>query len=86
MKNDCNHSSHLQGKFLQSVYRPTDAAWTRIEHLTEESDKLTSENRLRLFAEWSRYWDLSKEVLLEKSHGNEEIVRLADISGREYID
>jgi hypothetical protein len=38
--------------------------------LTEESSLVTPENRQKLFEEWSRYWDLSKPYLLEKSPPN----------------
>jgi hypothetical protein len=39
-------------------------------HLTEASDLVTADNRLRLFDEWKAYWDLAKPVLLEKSPPN----------------
>jgi len=39
-------------------------------HLTEVSACITSRNRYKLFAEWSKYWDLSKPLLLEKSPPN----------------
>jgi len=39
-------------------------------HLTELSPLVSEENRRKLFSEWSQYWDLSKEYLLEKSPPN----------------
>jgi hypothetical protein len=39
-------------------------------HLTEESALITTQNRMKLFAEWCRYWDLAKPYLLEKSRPN----------------
>jgi hypothetical protein len=63
------------GKFLQSVYRPLDRFWWRFEHLNETSSLVTVHNQLRLYAEWARFWNTSKEVLLEKSPGHDEITR-----------
>ena len=39
-------------------------------HLTEESALVTESNQQKLFEEWSRYWDVSKRCLLEKSPPN----------------
>ena len=39
-------------------------------HLTESSPLVTDENRARLLAEWGRWWDTDKPVLLEKSPPN----------------
>ena len=37
-------------------------------HLAQNFDSLaTEQNGLQIYAEWRRYWDLSKHVLLEKS-------------------
>jgi hypothetical protein len=66
-----------EGQHLQSVYPPASAyggpgrfGFHPGAHLTETSDLVTDENRRRLFAEWGRYWDLEKPVLLEKSPPN----------------
>jgi hypothetical protein len=66
-----------EGQHLQSVYRPATAyggpgrfGFHPEAHLTEASDLLTADNRLRLFEEWKTYWDLAKPVLLEKSPPN----------------
>ncbi len=39
-------------------------------HLTENSPLLTAENQEKIFQEWSRYWDMTKPLLLEKSPPN----------------
>lgn len=66
-----------EGQHLQSVYPPGIAyggpgkfGLEPEAHLTDTSDLITTGNRLRLFAEWKRYWDLEKPVLLEKSPPN----------------
>ena len=66
-----------EGQKLQSIYPPARAhggpgkfGFEPEAHLTDTSDLITSGNRLRLFAEWKRYWDLKKPVLLEKSPPN----------------
>ena len=66
-----------EGQFLQSVFLPARAyggpgvfGFHPEAHLTEASPLVTAENRTRLFAEWSRYWDLRRPVLLEKSPPN----------------
>src|SRR5918998_1575554 len=66
-----------EGQHLQSVYPPATAyggpgrfGFHPEAHLTEDSDLITAHNRLRLFEEWKRYWDLAKPVLLEKSPPN----------------
>jgi hypothetical protein len=66
-----------EGQHLQSVYPPATAyggpgrfGFHPGAHLTEASDLVTADNRLRLFEEWKAHWDLSKPVLLEKSPPN----------------
>lgn len=66
-----------EGQFLQSVYRPAIAyggpgrfGFRPEAYLTEASDLVTTNNRLRLFEEWKTYWDIEKPVLLEKSPSN----------------
>ena len=63
-----------EGQFLQTVFPiakeyggPGKFGFDRRSHLTENSLLLTEENHQQLHDEWSRYWDLSKEYLLEKS-------------------
>ncbi|MCS1350646.1 sulfotransferase [Mechercharimyces sp. CAU 1602] len=70
-----------EGQFLQSVYKPARAyggpgyfGFNKEAYLTEESELVTEENRQKLFAEWSRYWDITKPILLEKSPPN--IIRM----------
>jgi hypothetical protein len=66
-----------EGQHLQSVYLPARAhggpgrfGFDPKAHLTETSPLATPENRFRLFAEWSKHWDLDKPMLLEKSPPN----------------
>jgi hypothetical protein len=66
-----------EGQHVQSVFPPALAfggpgefTFSDSAHLTEAAPLVTDENRTRLFTEWSRYWDLSKPVLLEKSPPN----------------
>ncbi|MCD6035088.1 MAG: hypothetical protein K0R63_829 [Rickettsiales bacterium] len=70
-----------EGQHLQSIYRPAKDfggpgrfAFNPNSYLDEESSLVTPENQQKLFKEWSRYWDLSRSILLEKSPPN--IVRL----------
>src|SRR5918992_4047803 len=70
-------ASEEEGQHLQSVYAPAIAyggpgrfGFHPGAHLTEASDLVTADNKLRLFEEWKAYWDLSKPVLLEKSPPN----------------
>ncbi|HEX9991594.1 MAG TPA: sulfotransferase [Acidimicrobiales bacterium] len=66
-----------EGQFLQSVYPvarvyggPGKFAFDPQSHLTEDSPLATPENAGRMFEEWSRHWDLSRPVLMEKSPPN----------------
>jgi hypothetical protein len=66
-----------EGQHNQSVY-PADAYHTKggqfafrpEARMTESSPLVSEANRDRLFEEWSRYWDTSAEILLEKSPPN----------------
>ena len=66
-----------EGQHLQTVY-PVDGVYggpgrfgfRRESHLTENSPLVTDEKRRRLISEWSRHWDLSKPILVEKSPPN----------------
>ena len=66
-----------EGQHVQSVFPPALAfggpgefTFSDSAHLTDATPLVTDENRTQLFSEWSRYWDLSKPVLLEKSPPN----------------
>jgi Sulfotransferase family len=66
-----------EGQFLQSVYPVAHRyggaglfGFAPEMHVTEGSPVVTDTNRRRLYAEWSRYWDLECPVLLEKSPPN----------------
>jgi hypothetical protein len=63
---------HLQTVFLPSGrYGGAGAFGFHPEaHLTELSPLVSEANRQKLFAEWSRYWNLNKSYLLEKSPPN----------------
>jgi Sulfotransferase family len=66
-----------EGMHLQTVY-PTRGLFGRAgifafnpdAHLTETSPLATEANARKLFAEWSRWWELDRPVLLEKSPPN----------------
>jgi hypothetical protein len=66
-----------EGQHLQTVFPtgnshggPGKFGFDQAAHLTEESKLITAANQDRLFREWSRYWDLNKPYLLEKSPPN----------------
>jgi hypothetical protein len=66
-----------EGQYLQSVYPPAifwggpgKFAFSPEANLTEESEFLTPENKIRLALEWFPFFDLSKRFLLEKSPPN----------------
>jgi len=66
-----------EGQHLQSLFSPAKVyggpgkfGFAPEAHLTETSDLVTADNAAKLFWEWSRYWDVSKPVLLEKSPPN----------------
>jgi hypothetical protein len=66
-----------EGQLLQSVYPPASVyggpgrfGFAPESHLTESDPLASEENARRLYEEWSRHWDLSRPVLLEKSPPN----------------
>jgi Sulfotransferase family len=66
-----------EGQFLQRVFPIAKIyggagrfGFHPQSHLTERSPLATAENGIRLRSEWSRHWDLSKRVLIEKSPPN----------------
>ncbi|HEX6035443.1 MAG TPA: sulfotransferase [Anaerolineales bacterium] len=66
-----------EGMHLQTVYLPSghyggagEFGFHPEAHLTESSSLVTDANRQKLLSERSRYWDLSKTYLLEKSPPN----------------
>lgn len=66
-----------EGQFLQTVFPlakeyggPGQFGFNPHMHLKEDSPLLTEANKQKLFSEWSRFWDLSKPVLIEKSPPN----------------
>ena len=66
-----------EGMHLQTVFPPSgryggagEFGFHPEAHLTEASALVSEANRRKLFSEWSRYWDLSKKYLLEKSPPN----------------
>jgi len=71
------NSPEDEGMHLQTVYPPSgyyggagEFGFHPQAHLTETSALITDANREKLFQEWSKYWDLSKPYLLEKSPPN----------------
>ena len=66
-----------EGQHLQSVFNaankhggPGKFGFDKDSYLNEKSSILNETNKIRLFNEWSKYWDLSKEYLIEKSPPN----------------
>jgi hypothetical protein len=66
-----------EGQHLQTVFPAAKAyggpgrfGFVPEAHLTERSNLITPTNKEKLFEEWSRFWDLSKPYLLEKSPPN----------------
>jgi len=66
-----------EGQFLQSVYPiarqyggPGRFGYAPAMHLTENSPLVTETNRQRLWAEWSKFWDYRRPILIEKSPPN----------------
>ncbi len=66
-----------EGQYLQDLYPVNNVlggtGWYGFDptaHLTEKSELLTPENVERLHASWSRYWDPSKNIRIEKTPGN----------------
>ena len=67
-----NEGQHLQTVYpsARSIGGPGRFGFHPLAHLTEASPLVTEENRLRLFTDWARYWDLGRPVLVEKSPPN----------------
>lgn len=66
-----------EGQHIQRVYPtgrryggPGSYALHDAMHATETDPLITAANRDRLWSSWSPYWDLSKQVLVEKSPPN----------------
>jgi hypothetical protein len=66
-----------EGQYLQSVFPlgqqfggPGRFGFAPEMHMTESSPLVTDANRERLWGEWSRHWDLDRQVLVEKSPPN----------------
>lgn len=66
-----------EGQHIQSVYpsvrkvgKPGNFCLLKSYHYTEKSPFVTIKNRKKILQEWSRYWDYSKPILMEKSPPN----------------
>jgi hypothetical protein len=66
-----------EGQHLQDVYPPAAVyggpgrfGFAPESHLTEESPLVSEANARAIFEQWSKHWDLSQSVLLEKSPPN----------------
>ncbi len=66
-----------EGQHLQTVYHPANRhggpgrfGFHDAAYLDETSPLVTEANRRKLLEEWSRHWDMSKPVLVEKSPPN----------------
>jgi len=63
-----------EGQHLQTVYStalphggPGWFGYSKRAYLNETSHLVNEKNRKKLFSQWSKYWDLKKPVLIEKS-------------------
>ena len=66
-----------EGQHIQTIYPiaktfggPGKFGFNKLAYLNEESNLITTKNRKTLFEEWSKYWDIENEFLLEKSPPN----------------
>jgi hypothetical protein len=66
-----------EGQHVQSVYKPAyefggvgKFGFDIKARLNEDSELIDENNRRKLYNEWSRFWDLEKNILLEKSPPN----------------
>ena len=66
-----------EGQHIQSVYDPAyrhdgpgKFGFDKEYHYTEKSYLLTQNNNNKIINEWSKYWDLNKSILIEKSPPN----------------
>ena len=66
-----------EGQHVQTIYPiaktfggPGKFGFNKLAYLNEESNLITTKNRKTLFEEWSKYWDIENEFLLEKSPPN----------------
>lgn len=66
-----------EGQHLQSVYPPATVyggpgrfGFHPSSYLNETSELISLDNKKKLFSEWSRYWNLEKPFLMEKSPPN----------------
>lgn len=66
-----------EGQHLQSVFNaankhggPGKFGFDKNSYLNADSELIKEENKNKLFSEWSKHWDLSKEYLIEKSPPN----------------
>jgi len=66
-----------EGQFVQSVYLPAynyggvgRFGFNKESQLNETSILINDKNRNKLFKEWSKYWNMEKKYLVEKSPPN----------------
>jgi hypothetical protein len=66
-----------EGQHVQTVYPPANKyggpgrfGFNEASFLNQNSELITKQNQDTLFNEWSKYWDLKNEYLLEKSPPN----------------
>ncbi|MBW1740042.1 MAG: glycosyltransferase [Deltaproteobacteria bacterium] len=66
------HGKLEEGQWVQDVYEwgNGNQGLTERYHMTEDHPLATEESRIKLFNCWSKYWDLAKSILGEKSPHN----------------
>lgn len=72
-----------EGQHLQSVFKPAKRyggpGWYGFfpgSHLTENSSMATDENAEKLYSQWGKYWNMERDIYVEKSPFNIVIPRL----------
>ena len=67
-----DEGQHLQTVFPNAAFYggPGEFAFNADSYLDEKSGIISEANRSKLIKEWSKHWDLTKAVLLEKSPPN----------------
>ena len=61
-----------EGQWVQDVYEwgYGNTGLSKDYHMTESHPIATEENKIRLFRQWARFWNLAKPILAEKSPHN----------------
>lgn len=76
-KHENSNVSTNEGQHIQKVYPPASKfggpgkfCFHKEYHYTEDCKLITMENKNKIIKQWSKYWNLSKPILVEKSPPN----------------